>query len=120
MAFNFNGRIRSFRFAFEGLFFVVKTQYNAWIHLFFTLVIIGAGLFFDISKEDWSFVVFSFGMVWIAEILNTAFELLCDVTQPDFHPIVKKAKDVSAGAVLVAAITAVVTGILVFKPYIFS
>ena len=120
MSFKFSGRIRSFKYAFEGILFVIKSQYNAWIHLFFTVFVLALGFYCNLSKQDWIFIIISIAIVWIAEILNTAFELLCDITQPDFHPIVKKAKDVAAGAVLISAISAVIIGILVFKQYLLT
>jgi len=63
-------------------------------------------------------LVLAIVLVWVAEALNTAFEFLCDVASPEFHPIVKKSKDVAAGAVLFSALGAVIVGIIVFYPYV--
>lgn len=99
---------------------MLMSQHNAWIHAFATLTVVIAGLTLGISSGDWCWLVLSIVVVWMAEALNTAFEFLADVASPEFHPLVKKAKDVAAGAVLLSSIGAVVVGILVFKPYIQS
>lgn len=71
-----------------------------------------------LSFYDWRWIVLAIGIVWVAELVNTAFEHLCDVVQPEFHVSVKTAKDVAAGAVLVAAVAALLIGLLVFLPYL--
>lgn len=116
--FNLGARIRSFGFAFRGLGFMLRTQHNAWIHMAITVAVIAAGLWVKLSFYDWRWIVFAIGFVWVAEIVNTAFEHLCDVVQPEFHVSVKAAKDVAAGAVLVAACVAALIGLLVFLPYL--
>lgn len=116
--FSLGARIRSFSHAFRGLGFMLKTQHNAWIHLVATAAVIGFGVWLNLSFHDWRWIVLAVGFVWVAEIVNTAFEHLCDVVQPEFHVSVKAAKDVAAGAVLVAACVAVIIGALVFLPYL--
>ncbi len=116
--FSFIARLRSFGYAFRGLKFMLKTQHNAWIHLAATIAVIAAGIWMNLSFYDWRWIIFAIGFVWVAEIVNTAFEHLCNVVQPEFHASVKAAKDVAAGAVLVAAFTAVILGLLVFLPYL--
>jgi diacylglycerol kinase (ATP) len=111
-------RIASFGHAFRGLAFMLGTQHNAWIHLLATAAVIAAGVWLNLSFYDWRWIVLAIGIVWVAEIVNTAFEHLCDVVQPEFHVSVKAAKDVAAGAVLVAAFTALIIGLLVFLPYL--
>ncbi len=111
-------RITSFGHAFRGLAFMLRTQHNAWIHLAATAAVIGTGVWLDISAHDWRWIILAIGFVWVAEIVNTAFEHLCDVVQPEFHVSVKAAKDVAAGAVLVAAAVAAGIGLLVFLPYL--
>lgn len=118
--FTFSGRIRSVRFALEGIFLVLKGQHNAWIHFAATGLVVFAGLIFGITAAQWAIVILAIVIVWVAEALNTAFELLCDVTNPEFHPVVKKAKDVSAGAVLISAVGALIVGLIVFTPYILN
>ena len=116
--FSLGARIKSFGYAFRGLGFMLKTQHNAWIHLAATALVIAGGVWAQLSFYDWRWIVLAIGMVWVAEIVNTAFEHLCDVVQPEFHVSVKAAKDVAAGAVLVAAFAAVLIGLLVFLPYL--
>jgi diacylglycerol kinase len=74
------------------------------------------GLFVGLSWAEWCWIVLAVVSVWTAEALNTAFEFLTDVASSNFHPIAGKAKDVAAGAVLIAAIGAVIIGALVFWP----
>lgn len=114
--FSYTGRLRSFRYAFRGLGVMLATQHNAWVHAFATVLAVAMGFGFGISAAEWCWVVVTAIAVWTAEALNTAFELLCDVASPDFHPIVEKSKDVAAGAVLISAIGALVVGGLIFGP----
>lgn len=115
--FSLGERIRSFGYAFRGLGFMLRTQHNAWIHLAATAGVIALGVWVNLSFFDWRWIILAIGFVWVAEIVNTAFEHLCNVVQPDFHASVKAAKDVAAGAVLVAACAAAIIGLLVFLPY---
>jgi diacylglycerol kinase (ATP) len=115
-SFSVASRVRSFGYAFEGLYTLLREQHNAWIHLLATAVVIGAGLWFGLGKTDWLFITLAITGVWVTEALNTAVELLCDVASPEFHPLVKKCKDIAAGAVLLSALGAVVVGALVFWP----
>jgi len=116
--FSLGARIRSFGHAFSGLGFMLKTQHNARIHLAASALVTAAGVWVGLSFYDWRWIVLAIGFVWVAEAINTAFEHLCDVVQPEFHVSVKAAKDVAAGAVLVAAFAAVIIGLLVFLPYL--
>ena len=118
--FSFADRLKSFRHAFAGIGFMLRSQHNAWLHGVATLVAIGLGLTLGLSASDWKWLVLNIVMVWVAEATNTAFEHLCDVVSPDFHPSVKTAKDVAAGAVLICALGALVMGWLIFSPYIFG
>jgi diacylglycerol kinase (ATP) len=112
----FDGRIRSIKFAVRGVRIMVASQHNAWIHAAATVVVVATGLTVKLSASSWAWIVLAIGSVWTAEALNTAFEFLTDVASPDFHPLAEKAKDVAAGAVLLATIGAVVIGGLVFWP----
>jgi diacylglycerol kinase (ATP) len=111
-------RVRSVRYALAGLWLMLRTQHNAWVHLAATVAVAAAGFALDISAEDWRWLIVAIALVWIAEALNTAFEHLCDVVSPEFHPSVKHAKDIAAGAVLVCAAGAAVIGVMVFWPYL--
>ena len=116
-AFEFTSRIRSFKYAGLGLWTMLRSQRNAWIHAIATVGVCAAGLCFRISRIEWCLLVLAMMAVWAAEALNTAFEFLADATTPEFHPLVMQAKDVAAGAVLLSAIGAVIIGLLVFGPY---
>jgi diacylglycerol kinase (ATP) len=116
--FSFSGRIRSGMHALAGILEMLKTQHNAWVHLLATICVVGAGVVFGVSLTEWCLLILVMMAVWVAEALNTAFELLCDVASPEFHPLVKKSKDVAAGAVLLSAIGAVAVGLIIFLPYL--
>lgn len=110
------GRLRSFGYAFRGVWTMLRSQRNAWIHALATAAVLAAGWALDVSANDWKWLVLALVSVWGAEALNTALELLADAAKPEFHPLVKQAKDVAAGAVLIAAIGAATIGALVFIP----
>jgi diacylglycerol kinase len=118
--FEFTGRIRSFRYAINGLCRMIRCQHNARIHLAATFAAIALGFFFNLSRFEWCWIVVAIAIVWTAEALNTAFEFLADAASPNFHPIVKDAKDVAAGAVLITAIGAVIIGVIVFWPHVMA
>ena len=116
--FQFSGRIRSFRHAIVGIVRMLRCQHNAWIHAIATIAVLAGGCFFHISRSDWCWIVLAISIVWTAEALNTAFEFLADATSPNFHPIVRDAKDVAAGAVLITAIASTAIGAIVFWPHV--
>jgi diacylglycerol kinase (ATP) len=116
--FQFSGRVRSFRHAIRGVVRMLRSQHNAWIHAAATVVVIGAGLWFHVSWADWCWIVLALSIVWTAEALNTAFEFLADAASPQFHPLVRDAKDVAAGAVLITALAAAIIGVIIFWPYV--
>jgi diacylglycerol kinase (ATP) len=116
--FQFSGRIRSFRHAIAGVLRMIQCQHNAWIHAAATLVVLAAAFVLRISAADWCWIILAISIVWTAEALNTAFEFLADAASPEFHPLVRDAKDVAAGAVLLTATAAVVIGSIVFWPYV--
>lgn len=113
------GRIQSFGYAFTGLATLLREQQNSWVHLVATLLVIGLGILFSITPIEWILIIIAIVLVWMAEALNTGVELLCDMVCSDYHPMIKKAKDVSAGAVLVTVTGAVVIGLIIFLPYVF-
>jgi diacylglycerol kinase (ATP) len=114
--FSVRARLGSFRHALHGIQVILSTQHNAWIHAAASVAAVGAGLALRIGRGEWLAVALAIMAVWTAEALNTAFEALCDVASPEFHPMVERAKDVAAGAVLISAIGAVAIGVLVFAP----
>ena len=115
-AFRLAARMHSFRYAARGLHAVLQSQHNAWIHLTASAAVVLAGAVVGLSRVEWCLIVGAIMAVWVAESLNTAFEALCDVASPAMHPLVERAKDIAAGAVLITAVGAVITGALVFVP----
>ena len=109
-------RAKSFHFAFEGWWFVLRTQHNAWIHAVVTLAVVAVGLWVGLPVRDWAVLILTFMAVWMAEFMNTAIEAVVDMTMPDIHPLAKVAKDVAAAAVLVGALGAVLVGLLLLGP----
>ena len=99
---------------------MVRCQHNAWIHVAATIVVIGAGLFAGLTGPEWCWIVLAISIVWTAEALNTAFEFLADAASPNFHPLVRDAKDVAAGAVLITAIASVVIAAIIFWPHLMT
>jgi diacylglycerol kinase (ATP) len=118
--FSVAARLRSFVYAGRGIRTMLQTQHNAWLHSLATLGVVAAGLWFGLTRLEWFVLVLAVVSVWMAESFNTAFEFLCDVASPDFHPLVEKAKDVAAGAVLIAALGSVVIGLLIFAPHLWA
>ena len=118
--FSFKDRGRSFRYAFDGLGFMLRTQHNAWLHALITVLVVVAGLILGLGLADWKWLLLTIVIVWLAETMNTAFEHLCDVVSPEQRDSVRRAKDVAAGAVLISAIGAVAMGALIFGPYLLA
>ena len=113
-------RLASVSYAIEGLVALVRTQANARIHLAATVAVVVVGLAVHLAAWEWVSVVLAMTIVWMAEALNTSIEQACDVVTREFHPSIKAAKDIAAGAVLAAASGAAVVGVIVFLPHIWS
>ncbi|MCH7643263.1 MAG: diacylglycerol kinase family protein [Myxococcales bacterium] len=95
---------------------MLRTQHNAWVHAVATAAALIAGFALQISPGEWLAIILAIIVVWATEALNTAFEFLCDIASPEFHPTVERAKNVAAGAVLISAVGAAVIGLLIFGP----
>jgi diacylglycerol kinase (ATP) len=102
--------------ALNGLWHVLKSQQNAHLHLIATVIVILTGLWLGLSIANWVFLLLVIGMVWIAEFLNTALEVIVNLASPDQHPLAKVGKDVGAAAVLIAVIIALIIGIIILGP----
>jgi diacylglycerol kinase (ATP) len=118
--FSLRKRILSFKFAINGILYLVKSQHNFWIHLFAAVVVVAAGFVFEVSATEWLVLILTIGSVLAAEAFNTAIELMVDKISPEYNKTAGLIKDVAAGAVLIMAIAAVVTGALIFAPKIFG
>lgn len=108
---------KSLKHAVDGLIFTIKSERNFQIHLILLTITIIAGLFFDITKIEWLFIIVISAMVLFAELINTAVELTLDWLEPNHDDVVKIVKDVCAGSVLVCSIGAFIMGMIIFIPY---
>ena len=118
--FSWHDRRLSFANAFRGIQDMLITQHNAWVHAIVMLLVCATGIAFSISSMEWCCLVLCFMAVWTTEALNTALELLTDLASPEFHPLAGRAKDVAAGAVLIAAIGSAIVGGIVFMPHVWK
>jgi diacylglycerol kinase (ATP) len=109
-------RLRSFVYAWRGIVALVRTQGNARIHLAATVVVGVLGLVLKISGGEWCLLALACGLVWAAEGFNAALEVLADRVSTERDEKIGRAKDLGAGAVLLAAIAAAIVGGLVFGP----
>jgi diacylglycerol kinase len=108
--------VRSFGYAFEGLATILRTQPNFWIHLLAACAALALGAIVHLTPPEMALIVLTSALVLIVESVNTALETLCDLVSPGYHPLIKRAKDVSAAGVLIAATAAVVVALLLFGP----
>lgn len=108
--------VRSVTHAWNGIRHVLQTQRNMKIHAVAAVIVLLAAWWLEIPRGDWMLVVFAIGLVLSLETVNTAIEAVVDLVTPERHPLARIAKDASAGAVLLAAITSVVIGLCVFGP----
>ena len=109
-------RLKSFTFALNGLKVLILEEHNARIHLVAALFVIIAGVLLELSNVEWIAIIFAIGLVFTLETINSAIENLADFVSPEKNDQIKKVKDLSAGAVLIGAITALFIGLIVFIP----
>lgn len=112
--FSLRKRFGSFRFAWKGIWQAFTQEHNFRIHILATVLVIAAGFYFDLRMVGWALILFAIGFVIVAELFNSAIELLADVVSPGENKTIGKVKDIAAGAVLVSVIVAVIIGIIVF------
>jgi diacylglycerol kinase (ATP) len=113
-------RVASFRHAFAGWWYVLRTQRNAWIHAIATLAAVALAIYLRIPRSDWAGLLLAVGIVWLAEFINSALEAIVDLASPELHPLAKVGKDVGAAAVLIAAGVAVLVGLVILGPPLLS
>ncbi|HEY4060411.1 MAG TPA: diacylglycerol kinase family protein [Puia sp.] len=114
--FSLRSRIKSFAYAFAGIRQFIRREHNARIHLAFTIAVVIAARVLSVSRLEVVALAVVIGLVWITEMLNTCVERLADLITREEHPEIKFIKDLAAGAVLVAAVLAVVVGLFIFIP----
>ena len=112
----FLSRLASFRHAFRGWWYVLRTQRNAWIHGLVATAVFIVGLWLGLPPRDWAVLILTIAMVFAAEFINTAIEAVVDLATQEKHPLAKVGKDVGAAAVLIAALAAVLVGLLILGP----
>lgn len=111
-------RITSVKHALNGWSSAFRSEINMRIHMIAMITVLAASFYFDINQMEWVALILVIGLVVVTELINTAIEELCDHINPNLHPKIKKIKDVSAGAVLMAALTSLIVGVMIFMPYV--
>jgi len=109
-------RAHAFRHAFRGWWYVLRTQRNAWLHAVVTTLVILVAFWLHLQMRDWAVLLVTIALVWTAEFINSALEAVVDLASPQNHPLAKVGKDVGAAAVLIAALTSVLVGLLILGP----
>ncbi|MCF8308061.1 MAG: diacylglycerol kinase family protein [Bacteroidales bacterium] len=116
--FSLKKRYKSFGHAFRGLFYALRTQHNLWIQLALMAIAVALGFVFCITRFEWLAIIGVSGLVLVLEIVNTALETFLDAWYPHHNKTIGKVKDIAAGAVLMGAIAALITGLVIFLPKI--
>jgi diacylglycerol kinase (ATP) len=112
----FISRAHSFRHAFHGWWYVIRTQRNAWIHALVTMLVLLVALWLRLPLRDWAVLFLTIALVWTAEFINSALEAVVDLASPHQHPLAKVGKDVGAAAVMLASLAAILVGLLILGP----
>ena len=119
MKYDYKKQLRSFRYAWQGIWCCVGKEQNLSFHLIATVLVVVAGFMLHLSRMEWMVVTLCIGMVIAAELFNSAIEKLVDIVWPEWNPLAGNVKDIAGGAVLVCAIVSGITGLIVFLPHIF-
>ncbi|WP_411844286.1 diacylglycerol kinase family protein [Salinicoccus sp. HZC-1] len=114
-----NRLFRRFKFAFMGLKTMLKKDMHVLSHMILTVLVVLLGLFFNLDKMEWLFIISAIFAVLTTEVMNTGIEYTVDLVTKEFHEYAKAAKDIGAAAVLLACIYAVIVGLVIFMPYVF-
>jgi diacylglycerol kinase (ATP) len=118
MKFSVQKRLASFRYAFAGIRIFLGTQHNVWIQIAIAVLTVVAGFILHIERLEWVMILSCIGLVLALEAVNTSIEYLADTVHPEMHDGIRKVKDIAAGAVLIASITAAIIGLIIFIPYL--
>lgn len=110
--------LKSFMYAFRGLVKTFREEQNLRIQTLIAVIVLLAAWYFGVSRIEWCILIITIGIVILAEIVNTAVELVTDVLKPRIDGYVKVIKDVMAAAVMMSSIVAVVIGLIIFLPYL--
>ena len=112
----FSGRLKSVYYAFNGAIKLITTEHSIMVQFSIAIVMVIAGFYFHITKTEWLFQMLAIGLVMSVEGLNTAVEKVADFIHPDYHERIGFIKDISAGAVVFAALTAIFIGLIIYVP----
>ena len=112
----FTGRLKSIGFALKGAYKLITTEHSIMVQFSIAILLVIAGFYFHISREEWMMQTLAFGLVIGIESLNTAVEKIADFIHPEFHDRIGFIKDIAAGAVMFAATAAIVVGLLIYVP----
>jgi len=115
----FSGRIKSVSFAFKGAIKLISTEHSIMVQFSIGILMTVAGFYFGISKTEWLFQTLAIGLVMSVEGLNTAVEKMADFIHPNYHERIGFIKDIAAGAVFFAALTAITIGLIIYIPILF-
>ncbi len=105
---------RSFRYAWHGVYLVIRFENNTRVHLLASVAAVALGILLSLNYVEWELILMQIGLVWAAETFNTALEKLVDLVSPEYHPLAGKVKDIAAGAVLVLSVQSVFVGGIIF------
>ncbi|WP_367208990.1 diacylglycerol kinase family protein [Sphingobacterium sp. R2] len=119
-SFSFSARLKSFRYAFNGLKTAWQEEHNFRVHSVAAVIVLIFSIILNIAVNEWIAVLFSIGFVFVCELFNTAMENIADFTCNEENPTIKKIKDVAAAAVMISSITALLVGLLIFIPKLIS
>lgn len=112
----FMGRLKSVGYAVKGCYNLLTTEHSLMVQFTLSIILIIAGFYYNISREEWMIQILAFGLVLAVESLNTAVEKIADFIHPEFHDRIGFIKDIAAGAVFFAAIAAISVGLLIYVP----
>jgi diacylglycerol kinase (ATP) len=110
------GRIKSFKYALKGMWLLITTEHSIMVQMAIGLIVMFFGWWYRISATEWILQILAIGIVLVAESLNTAVEKICDFIHPDHHKRIGFIKDIAAGAVSFAAISAIIIGLIIYLP----
>lgn len=115
----FTGRLKSMVFALKGAFKLITTEHSVMVQSSLAVIMTLAGFYFGITRVEWVMQILVFGLVLSIEGLNTAVEKVADFIHPEYHERIGFIKDIAAGAVFFAALTAIAIGCIIYFPYLF-
>lgn len=115
--FSIKARLKSFKYAFEGLIYFARTVQNGWVHMLATCIAIFGGIYFELAPVEWLWIVSAICLVFICELFNTSIEKIVDKASPEQSELARRSKDLAAGAVLVSAFFAIIVAGIIFYPY---